>query len=69
MSESSNVIVIRESPDGTPPAVEMGGMKFRGRSEITVQNGRVLVDGVLKGVFIGSYGVVCKSGLMTEATH
>ncbi len=58
-------VVVRKDSDA-PPAIEMGGMKFRARNEITVRDGRVLVDGVLKGVFTGSYGVVVKSGNMAE---
>lgn len=65
MSAAKHTLIIQQESDASP-AIEMGGMKFRGKREIIIQDGRVLVDGTLKGVFVGSYGVVCKSGKMAE---
>ena len=62
---SALIVLIREA-EGAGPAIEIGGMKFRGRVEIQVQDGRVRVDGALKGVFFGSFGIVCRTGTMSE---
>jgi hypothetical protein len=62
---SALIVLIRES-DGAPPSIELGGAKFRGRTEIQVQDGRVRVDGVLKGIFFGSFGIICRTGVMSE---
>ena len=62
---SALTVLIREA-EGAGPAIEIGGAKFRGRIEIQVQDGRVRVDGVLKGIFFGSFGIVCRTGAMSE---
>jgi len=66
MTAPNNTLVIQKDPDGMTPAIEICGIKFKARTQITVHDGRVSIDGVLKGVFTGSYGVVCRIGTMTE---
>ena len=65
MSASAKFVLIKEA-EGAAPAIEISGIKFRGRTEIRVVDGLVYVDGVLRGVFFGSFGIVCRTGAMSE---